>query len=190
MSIQDHPGIHHQSANPMRILNQFANPFTICQFWTNRQILHQFINSCQLRQVLHIIKAPVKSPPKHRQIKQLSSDWPSIGQKTRQSITNRRTKGAHNQGTSVLQGPTEVSHRGTISRQGHCHSIADRTSLQPLHSQSDVNSVTIHLQSVRTYQIYLKELVLYRANYSQHGIIFQPLSGVATRKSSANPSPV
>ena len=56
---------------------------------------------------------------------------------------------AHKRGTSVLQGPTEVSHRGTISRQGHRHSRADRTSLEPMsiHLQSDTNPVPIDCQS-------------------------------------------
>ena len=56
---------------------------------------------------------------------------------------------AHKRGTRVLQGPTEVSRRGTISRQGHRHSRANRTSLEPMsiHLQSDTNPVPIDCQS-------------------------------------------
>ena len=120
---------------------------TLCRSWTNRQILHQFINSFQIRQLLHIIEALVKSsktttnqttfPIGHR----LATSAPIPDQSEDSS--------AHKRGTSVLQGPTEVSHRGTISRQGHRHSRANRTSLEPMsiHLQSDTNPVPIDCQS-------------------------------------------
>ena len=63
----------------------------------------------------------------------------------------------------------------------------------PIHDQSSPILLN-QRQSVRTFQIFLKELVLYGSNSPQDGIIFEPLSGVATPsihgQSSANPSPV
>ena len=85
----------------------------LCQSWTNRQILHQFINSFQIRQLLHIIEALVKSsktttnqttfPIGHR----LATSAPIPDQSEDSS--------AHKRGTSILCGPTEVSQRRTIS---------------------------------------------------------------------------
>ena len=64
-----------------------------------------------------------------------------------QSITNRRTKAALNLGTSVLQGPTEVSQRWTmIQREFIRNNVPlERQSLLPL-CQSQTN-VSIQCQS-------------------------------------------
>ena len=111
-----------QPLNSVSILCQSDNT-SICQSWTKRQILHQFINSCQLRQLLHIIKALVKSsktptnqttfPIGHR----LAKSAP-IPDQSENSCACKR-------GTRILCGPTEVSPRWTIS-----HTVV---TLAPLH---------------------------------------------------------
>ena len=116
----------------------------LCQSRTNRQILHQFINSSQSRQLLHIIEALVKSS-------KTTTDQTTFpighGLATSAPIPDQsEDSSAHKRGTSILCGPTEVSQRRTISHaigksraSSRLQSDAIQMSIQPIPCQSDVD---------------------------------------------------